>query len=108
MQTLATDFTDQTFRYTQIWREQHIALYRQEHKVSGGLCYEVVTIWVAPAHTWPNGTTSPEREVSPPASAWGTLAWTCFGLDAAMQLARTLRNQTTQCAPCQAAGEDTP
>jgi hypothetical protein len=38
--------------------------------------FEVVRIRIAEAHTWPNGTVSPRREVYPSATEWGKRGWT--------------------------------
>jgi len=91
MQPLQTEFEDRLFRYTQIERQGDIAIFCQTHKESGCARFEVVKIRVRPAYTWPNGTTSPEREAYPGSSSWGSLGFTCFTLQAAQELARTLR-----------------
>jgi len=91
MQPLLTDFEDRVFRYTHVEREGDIAIFCQMHKESGCARFEVVTIRVQPAHTWPNGTTSLEREAYPGSNSWGSLGFTCFTLQAAQALARTLR-----------------
>lgn len=76
MQPLASTHEDRLFRYTQLARTGNVALFTQMHKPSGHVRYEVVVITVAKEHTWPDGTTSPEREVYPSSSQWGRLAWT--------------------------------
>ena len=38
--------------------------------------YEVVRIRIQREHTWPNGTTTPEKEAYPGSNSWGTLGWT--------------------------------
>jgi hypothetical protein len=88
MQIIETEFEDRTFRYTQLARQGMIALYSQTHKPSGVTRYEVVVLRVAAAHTWPNGSVSPERETYPGATAWGRYGWTFFVLgDAQAHLA---------------------
>ena len=88
MQIIETEFEDRTFRYTQLARQGMIALYTQTHKPSGVTRYEVVILRVAAAHTWPNGSVSPERETYPGATAWGRYGWTFFVLgDAQAHLA---------------------
>jgi len=47
---------------------------------------------VQPAHTWPNGKTTPEKEAFPPSSAWGQQGWTCFTLPEAETLFATLQH----------------
>ena len=91
MQPLATEFEDRTFRYAQVERQGNVALFSQTHKLSGVVRYEVVRIRVAPAHTWPNGTTSPEREAYPGSSSWGQLGWSFHSLAAAMLHAQGLQ-----------------
>ena len=91
MQPLQTEFEDRLFRYTQIERQGDIAIFCQTHKESSCHRFEVVKIRVQPAHTWPNGTISPEREAYPGSTSWGALGWTCFTLQAAQELVRTLR-----------------
>lgn len=78
MQPIARQFEDRTFRYTQVARDGDVAIYTQEHKLSGVIRYEVVTIRIAKEHTWPNGDVSPEREAYPGSSAWGIRGWTFY------------------------------
>ena len=91
MLPLPTEHDDKTFTYTQVEREGDLAIFCQAHKVTAAQRFEVVKIRVQPAHTWPNGTTSPEREAYPGSNSWGALGWTCFTLQAAQALARALR-----------------
>ena len=76
MQTVALHFEDQTFTYTQLAREGMYALYEQHHKRGDVRRYEVVRLRVRPAHTWPDGTTTPEHEAYPGSHAWGRDGWT--------------------------------
>ena len=55
MEALKTEFEDSIFRYDQIERNAHFAIYTQTHKSSGVIRYEVVKIHIAKAHMWPNG-----------------------------------------------------
>jgi len=91
MQPLLTAFEDRVFRSTHVEREGDMAIFCQTHKESSCHRFEVVKIRVQPAHTWPNGTISAEREAYPGSTSWGALGWTCFTLQAAQELARTLR-----------------
>jgi hypothetical protein len=91
---LATQFADSVFTYTQIERQGALAIYRQTHKASQAERYEVVKSRVRPAHTWPNGTTTPAHEAYPGAGSWGTLGWTCFTLADAQALAQQLCDRT--------------
>jgi len=93
MLPLPTHFEDATFPYTQVERHGEIAIFRQTHKASQVERYEVVKIRVRPAHTWPNGTETPEHEAYPGAQSWGTLGWTCFTLADAQTLAQQLRER---------------
>jgi hypothetical protein len=38
--------------------------------------YEVVVVQKRPAHTWPNGNTTPAHEAMPSSEMWGTAGWT--------------------------------
>ena len=96
MQPLVTEFEDRTFRYAQMERQGTVAIFTQTHKLGGGVRYEVVRIRVAPAHTWPNGTTSPEREVYPGSYAWGREGWTFHRLPAAQGKLRELVQEHSQ------------
>jgi hypothetical protein len=91
MQPLLTAFDDRVFRYPQVERAGDMAIFCQTHTESHCTRVEVVTIRVQPAHTWPNGTTSPEREAYPGSTSGGALGFTCFTLQAALALAPTLR-----------------
>jgi len=91
MQPLLTAFDDRVLRYTPVERAGDIAIFCQTHPESHCTRFAVVTIRVQPAHTWPNGTTSPEREAYPGSTSWGALSFTCFTLQAAQELAPTLR-----------------
>lgn len=91
MQPIATEFAEGNYRYTQIERQGDVAIYRQTHKENPKVIrYEVVRIRVAPAHTWPNGMVSPEREVYPGSKQWGNLGFTCYSIDQSMAVVRRL------------------
>jgi hypothetical protein len=94
MVPLPTSFEDRLFRYTQVERHGMLAIFRQTHKASGYDRFEVVKIRIGAEHTWPNGTTSPEREAYPGASSWGVYGWTCFTLPEAQALAAQLLART--------------
>jgi hypothetical protein len=93
MLPLPTEFEDRLFRYEQVSREGDLAIFTQTHKASGRVRYEVVRIRVQPAHTWPTGVTTPEKEAYPGSTSWGRLAFTCFTLPEAQALAATWRQQ---------------
>ena len=76
MQPIPLEFIEGHYAYTQLTRQGMLAVYQQAHATSRICRYEVVRLRVAAAHTWPNGTTSPEREVYPGASRWGIDGWT--------------------------------
>ena len=91
MQTMLTDFEDRIFSYHQLSRHGMLAIYVQLHKVSGTLRYEVIRLHVAKAHTWPNGTTTPEHEAYPSSGAWGKAGWTFGTRNAAERKLAALR-----------------
>ena len=87
MQPIATDFTEGNYRFTQVERRGDFAIYQQQHRQAPGVIrYEVVKIRVQPEHTWPDGRTSPEREVYPSSSSWGTLGYTVYRIEEAQSL----------------------
>lgn len=96
MQLLTTAFEDRTFRYTQVERHGDVAIFAQRHKEGKVTRYEVVRVRVQPEHTWPNGTTSPEREVYPNSNAWDTWGWTFHKLPDAQKHAEALLKQHPQ------------
>jgi hypothetical protein len=89
MLPLPIEFEDHLFRYAQIEREGDVAIFSQTHKASGRVRFEVVRIRVQPAHTWPTGVTTPEKEAYPGSMAWGRWGQTCFTLAEAKALAAT-------------------
>jgi hypothetical protein len=90
MELIPLEFEDRTFRYTQVQRQDMVAIYQQTHKESGAVRYEVVKLRIDPPHTWPNGTTSLERESYPGAGQWGQRGWTTHTRQAADALFATL------------------
>lgn len=93
MHPLPTHFDDATFHYTQIVRQGAYAIYAQRHKAGQAIRYEVVRIRERPAHTWPNGDTTPAHEAYPGATAWGREGFTAFTLAAAQRLFTTLQRK---------------
>ena len=96
---MATQFEDRTFRYTQVARQGDVAIYRQTHKASDIDRFEVVRIRIAEEHTWPDGRTTPEREVYPHANSWGALGWTFYKREDAevkMQSLQTDKESTSE------------
>jgi len=75
MEPLPVSFRDRGFLYEQIERQEDVALYTQTNH-AGIVRYEVVRIRIQREHTWPNGTTTPEKEAYPGSNSWGTLGWT--------------------------------
>ena len=71
MELLPVSFRDRGFLYEQLERQGDVALYRQTNH-AGIRRYEVVRIRIQREHTWPNGTTTPEKEAYPGSNAWGT------------------------------------
>ena len=91
MRPLPHQFSADGFAYEQIRRYGQYALYQQTRRDTPPMCpihYEVVRIRQAAAHTWPNGKTTPAREVYPTSRAWGRDGWT-FGTLAAAEAALT-------------------
>jgi hypothetical protein len=86
MQPIPTQFEDRTFRYTQVERHGHLAIYCQEHKQGHVKRYEVVRIRIAPEHQWPDGHVTPEREVYPGSTSWGRDGLSAFTLSQAQML----------------------
>jgi hypothetical protein len=93
MLPLPTEHEDSRFRYTQVERTGDLAIFTQTHKASGSQRYEVVLIRVQKEHTWPNGTTTPEKEAYPGSTSWGRLGQTCYTLAEAQAVAETWRQQ---------------
>jgi hypothetical protein len=89
MLPLTTEFEDRLFRYAQVERDGNVAIFTQTHKASGHVRYEVVRIRVQAEHTWPNGTTTPEKEAYPGSTSWGRWGSTCFTFLEAQALAAT-------------------
>ena len=75
MEPLPLSFRDRGFFYEQLDRQGDVALYTQTNH-AGIVRYEVVRIRIQREHTWPNGTTTPEKEAYPGSNSWGTLGWT--------------------------------
>ena len=107
MESVVSTFTDRTFRYEQIAREGMVAIYTQTHKESGVVRYEIVRLHIQAAHTWPNGTTTPEKEAYPPSTAWGRRGWTFLRLqDAEAQMQTLLAQQADESDTETAEGEE--
>jgi hypothetical protein len=106
MLPLPTAFEDRLFRYEQVSREGDLAIFTQTHKASGRVRYEVVLIRVQPAHTWPTGVTTPEKEAYPGSTSWGRLGHTCFTLPEAQALATAWQQQRATAPLSEDAGED--
>jgi hypothetical protein len=60
-----------------------VAIYVQEHKISGAQRFEVVIIRVRAEHQWPDGRVTPEHEAYPGPASWGVLGFTYFNCAAA-------------------------
>lgn len=104
---LPTEHEDSRFRYAQVERTGDIAIFTQTHKASGRVRYEVVVIRIQKEHTWPNGTTTPEKEAYPGSTSWGRLGQTCFTLSEAQAVAEAWRQQRETSAPSEEeAGEE--
>ena len=95
MQTIDTHFADRLFAYEQLAREGMVAIYSQTHTASAVVRYETVRLHIQAEHTWPNGTTTPEKEAYPSATAWGRRGWTFFTFADAQAQMQTLLAQPT-------------
>ena len=96
MESLVESFEEGRYRYRQIERHGMLAIFEQQHKDNPRVVrYEVVRIRIQRAHTWPDGTVTPEKEAYPPSSAWGTSGWTFYTLDAARAHLQTLLQRAT-------------
>jgi hypothetical protein len=107
MQLLKTQFTVPGFRYNQVWRNEHFAIYEQRTKApSSYLRYEVVRIRVRKAQMVPSGTVIPEREVYPRSEAWGRDGFTCYTMNEAQALVSELqRNEAPESSDNAASNE---
>jgi len=94
MQPIALEFSEGHYVHRQIRREGMLAIYEQRHKDADVRRYEVVRLHIQRARTWPNGQTTPEQEVYPSPSAWGSAGWTCFTLLEAEALFADLQKET--------------
>ena len=97
MEPLPVSFRDRGFLYDQIERQGDVAIYSQTNH-AGVVRYEVIRIRIQREHTWPNGTTTPEKEAYPGSNAWGTLAWTLYTLADAQALAQQLQQRAATSA----------
>jgi hypothetical protein len=89
-------FEDRLFRYAQVERAGDVAIFTQTHKATGRVRYEVVRIRIQPAHTWPTGVTSPEKEAYPGPGSWGKFGQTCFTLGEAHIIVEAWQAQEPQ------------
>src|ERR1700704_4546054 len=96
MQPIPPEFTEGNFQYRQVERHGALALYTQTHRHATLGRYEVVRIRVSPAHTWPNGHTTPEHEAYPGSSSWGRDGFTCFTLEQGRALLSTWGRPPTE------------
>jgi hypothetical protein len=95
MERLPLSFRDRGFFYEQIERQGDVALYSQTNH-AGIRRYEVVRIRIQREHTWPNGTTTPEKEAYPGSNAWGTLGWMFLERPLAEAKLRALQGESAE------------
>src|SRR5215510_9981359 len=105
MEVLPLTFTERGFTYQKIERQGDVAIYGQTNH-AGIVRYEVVRIRIQREHTWPNGTTTPEKEASPGSNSWGTLGWTFIERSLAEAKLRALQGQPAE--PPDTPGEPQP
>ena len=97
---LPTHHEDRAYTYTQLVREGDVAIFVQAHKDNPRVIrHEVVKIRIAPAHVWPDGRVTPEREVYPGSTSWGMLAWTMRTEEEARAKLHALQCQPTLVTP---------
>jgi hypothetical protein len=98
MEPLPVSFRDRGFLYEQVERQGDVALYTQTNH-AGIVRYEVIRIRIQREHTWPNGTTTPEKEAYPGSNSWGTLGWTFTLRPLAEAKLRELQGQPAEPQP---------
>jgi hypothetical protein len=86
MRPVPTDFAEGSFYYRQLERYGCLAIYAQTHTTGTMVRYEVVRLRERPAHTWPNGHTTPAHEAYPGNTRWGVDGFTCFTLQEARDI----------------------
>ena len=96
MNPIPVTFRSHGFDYKQVYRDGLWCIFRQTKEGTDIEKYEVIKLKVAPAHTFPNGKSYPEREVYPGSEEWGTYGWTCADLESAH---RRLKNQCSLVPP---------
>lgn len=74
MRPLLTEIPYKGHVLRQLKRTGKVAMYERS---KGGRVYgfEVIKIKIAPAHTWPNGNTTPEHEAYPCDNEFGSKGW---------------------------------
>lgn len=88
--TLPTEFTAEGFRFRQVRRCEHVAIYEKTR--NGGVSYEVVVIRRSKKdYRFPSGSVVPAGSESYPSnSQWGRLGFTCPDMEAAARKYRQL------------------
>jgi hypothetical protein len=85
----ALEFDYSQFHFKQVHREENIAIYEQ-WKHGRVQTWEVVRIRIAPACTYPNGASYPEREIYPYSESWGVNGFTCITFERAIYKAQEM------------------
>jgi len=91
MEPIVLEFMQGNFHYRHLERYGNLAIYEQTHKHGSMVRYEVIRIRRQATHTWPDGTTTPEKEAYPGSGSWGKDGFTTYTLaDARENLAQWL------------------
>lgn len=102
MKTIPTTFKKYGHVFTQIVREDNIALYKRTNDAGKVLCYELIIITIATAKALPSGKVSPTKELYPNSSKFGELGWSLIrhtelkALDRFRQLVNKRQEQAEQ------------
>ena len=84
MKPIANQFTYDKYEFTLIARQGRLALFAKTKPHHSSWSFEVVLLRIAPAVTFPDGTSYPEREAMPKSEEWGMYGWTPYDFDSAV------------------------
>ena len=96
---LPTTFKSGGFRFRQLMRQGHIALFEKRKRPDGAVSFEVVKIRRLPARTV-FGTEYPPSEAMPPSERWGVEGWTYCDVDSAREKFQALAEAQDKPALC--------
>lgn len=99
MTPLPEQYRKNSYDFKLVERNGDVAIYEQREPLDNRfLCYEVFIVQKQKASVLPNGMQIHEKEVSPSASQWGTLGYSCWTLDAAKEKAVILSEKISRIA----------